>query len=192
MVALWLFAHTAQFFTIEEAATKASISKATVQSYIEALKALYIFDSVPAWAGSDYDMIGKRSKLVAADSALVANILGWDEDEVYMDERRNGKLVETWVYQQIAAMAEVNGGYALSHYRDNRKREIDFMVERKDGALLGVEVKAGQVSLEDFRHLKWFASNFAKIPFTGIVLYTGDKTLRFGEGMYAVPMGALC
>ena len=65
------------------------------------------------------------------------------------------------------------------------------MVERKDGAVLGIEVKAGQASLEDFKHLKWFAKNLAKDEFTGIVLYSGEHTLRFGEGFYAVPLAAL-
>jgi len=190
-VALWLLAHTAQFFAVEELASKAGISKVTVQSYMEALKALYVFDSVPAWSKTEYAMIGKREKWIAADSALVANILGWSEDEVYMDDGRCGKLVETWVYQQLAAIAEAECGYGISHYRDNRKREIDFIVERKDGAALGIEVKAGQASPEDFRHLKWFSANIAKAPFTGIVLYSGDKTLRFGEGFYAVPLAAL-
>lgn len=190
-VALWLLAHSSQFFAIEELAAKAGISKATAQNYMESIKALYLFDNLSAWSKSDYDMIGKREKWIATDSALVANILGWDENEVYMDENRNGKLVETWVYQQLASIAEAEGGYTISHYRDNRKREIDFMIERKDGALLGVEVKAGQASLEDFKHLKWFAKNLAKSQFIGLVLYSGDKTLRFGEGLYAVPMSAL-
>jgi predicted AAA+ superfamily ATPase len=188
---LWLLAHTAQFFAVDELSTKASISKPTAQNYMEALKALYLFDSIPSWTKSDYDMIGKRSKWIATDSGLVANILGWDEESVYMDESKNGKLVETWVYQQLAAIAEAEGGYAISHYRDNRKREIDFLVERQDGAMLGVEVKAGHATLDDFKHLKWFASNIAKTPFTGIVLYSGAQTLRFGEGFYAVPMSAL-
>ena len=45
---------------------------------------------------------------------------------------------------------------------------------------------------DDFKHLKWFAANLAKEQqFTGIVLYSGDHTLRFGEGFYAVPLAAL-
>ena len=44
---------------------------------------------------------------------------------------------------------------------------------------------------EDFKHLKWFAKNLAKGEFTGIVLYSGEHTLRFGEGFYAVPLAAL-
>jgi predicted AAA+ superfamily ATPase len=114
-VALWLLAHSSQFFAIEELAAKAGISKATAQNYMESIKALYLFDNLSAWSKSDYDMIGKREKWIATDSALVANILGWDENEVYMDENRNGKLVETWVYQQLAAIAEAEDGYTISH-----------------------------------------------------------------------------
>lgn len=187
----WLFAHTAQFFAIDELAAKSAIAKVTAQNYMEALKALYLFDSLPAWTKTDYGMVGKREKWMATDSALVANALGWDEESVYMDENRSGKLVETWAYQQLASIAEAEGGYAITHYRDNRKREIDFMVERKDGVMLGIEVKAGQASIGDFKHLKWFASNLARGQFTGIVLYSGTNTLRFGDGFYAVPLAAL-
>ena len=88
-------------------------------------------------------------------------------------------------------MTETLGGYTISQYRDDSKREIDFVVERNDGAILGIEVKGGQASLDDFKTLKWFAKNLAKTPFTGIVLYSGSKTLRFGEGFYAVPFSAL-
>ena len=133
--------------------------------------------------------------LTARHGGETLRIEGWGKDALrvtaYMDENRSGKLVETWAYQQLAAIAEADGGYAILHYRDNRKREIDFIVERKDGAMLGIEVKAGQASLGDFKHLKWFAANLAKGQFTGVVLYSGTNTLRFGEGFYAVPLAAL-
>ena len=104
---------------------------------------------------------------------------------------RTGSSPSCCICRRICSYCSAEGGYGISHYRDNRKREIDFIVERKDGALLGVEVKAGQASTDDFRHLKWFAENIAKTPFTGIVLYSGNKTLRFGDGFYAVPLAAL-
>ena len=191
-VANSLVAHSAQFLAVNELSAKAELAKVTLQNYIAALKALYLFDAVPAWTKTDYDRIGKREKLFATDSALVANLLGWNEDNAYIDENKNGKLVETWVYNQLAAIAETGLDYSISHYRDSNKREIDFIVERSDGALLGVEVKAGAtISPADFKHLKWFAKNLAKGEFTGIVLYSGEHTLRFGEGFYAVPLAAL-
>lgn len=190
-IALWLLANSAQFFSLEELAAKAGISKVTAENYLEALQALYLFDRIPAWSKNDYDQLGKRPKWIAGDTGMMASLLGWDAEETYFDDKRNGKLIESWVYQQLAAQAEATGLYEISHYRDNKKREIDFMVERDDGALLGIEVKAGNVSQGDFTHLKWFANNLAKTPFTGIVLYSGKDVLRYGEGLYAVPLSAL-
>lgn len=60
------------------------------------------------------------------------------------------------------------------------------------GDLLGVEVRdRANVGKDDFKHLKWFGGNLAKVPYTGIVLYTGERVQRFGEGYYAVPMSCL-
>ena len=55
------------------------------------------------------------------------------------------------------------------------------------------KVKTGAgVGKEDFKHIKWFRDNLAKgRKFTGIVLYTGDTTLSFGEGLKAIPLAAL-
>ena len=187
----WLLAHSAQFFSVDELAAKTSLAKDTVLNYLEALKSLYLFDRVPAYSNTDYNLVGKRGKWFATDASLMANILAWNENEVYLDQSRNGKLVETWVYQQLAAMVDVGGAYEISHYRDGKKREIDFIVERNDGALLGVEVKAGAVGASDFSSLKWFASNIAKGAFTGIVVHSGKDVLPFGDGFYAVPFAAL-
>ena len=190
-VATWLLAHSAQFFSVDELAAKTSLAKETVLNYLEALKALYLFDRVPAYSKSDYNLIGKRPKWFATDASLMSSILTWNEDEVYLDQSRNGKLIETWVYQQLAALADVSGSYEISHYRDGKKREIDFIVERDDGALLGIEVKSGAVGSSDFANLKWFAANIAKSAFTGIVVHSGKDTLPFGDGFYAVPFAAL-
>ena len=190
-VTLWLLAHSSQFFTIEELCTRAQISKVTADNYLEALRALYLFDKVPAWSKSDYDRIGKRAKWVAADTGLMVNMLKWTEDDVFLDDSKVGKLVESWVYHELAAQAEASGEYAITQYRDKDKRKIDFIVENEKDEMLGIEVKAGLASDDDFKYLKWFAANLAKHPFTGIVLYSGDHILRFGEGFYAVPLASL-
>ena len=191
-IAVWLMAHSSKFFEVSELAAKTGVSKATVDAYLAALKALYVFDEVLPWSKGDYSKIGKRSKYFASDAGLVVNILGWSEDAIYMDGDMSGKTIETWVYQNLASLADVHSDCELSQYRDSKKREIDFIVERTDGAMLGIEVKSGSsLGEEDFKHLKWFAKNLAQNAFTGIVLYSGEHTLRFGEGFYAVPLAAL-
>ena len=191
-VAEWLLVHSAKFFEVSELSAKTGISKETAENYIAALKALYLFDEVPAWTKSDYSKIGKRSKFFASDAGLIANVLGWTEDSIYMNEDRSGKIVESWVYQNLASAVYADVDYEIAQYRDSNKREVDFVVERSDGSILGIEVKAGSsFGAEDFRHLKWFAANIAKGDFTGVLLYSGSHTLRFGEGFYAVPLAAL-
>ena len=141
---------------------------------------------------SYYSKIGKRSKYYAADAGLISNILGWSEDSIYMNDDRSGKMMETWVYQNLASLVDRDIDYEILQYRDSNKREIDFIVERNDGAMLGIEVKSGSaLGPDDFKHLKWFAKNLAKGEFTGVVLYSGEQTLRFGEGFYAVPLAVL-
>ena len=189
----WLLARSSKLWTMEELCSTMQISKETAASYVSALRALYVIDRVPAWNKTDYDRIGKAPKFFAADTGLIANCLAWDEEETFLDSDRSGKLIESWVYHEISAIAECSHGrYAISHYRDKDKREIDLLVANGKGEMLGIEVKSGgRVSKEDFKHLKWFAGNLAKGEFTGIVLYSGEHTLPFGEGFYAVPLAAL-
>ena len=71
-----------------------------------ALCALYVFDKIPAWSKTDYDRIGKRSKYFAADTGLMANLLGWDEETAFLDSDLSGKLVESWVYHELSALAD--------------------------------------------------------------------------------------
>lgn len=77
---------------------------------------------------------------------MMAAILGWKLDEVLLDSDRSGKIVESWVYNQIAPLADFDPDCSIKQFRDNRKRKIDFVVGSGDGRTLGVEVKAGSQS----------------------------------------------
>ena len=191
-VAIWLLAHTAKFFGQNDLCAQAQLSKETAANYIAALTALYLFDEVEPWSKSEYSRIGRRNKYFAADPSLVANLLGWNENDVYLDDDKSGKIVETWVYHELAALADVAGGYEITQYRDSDRRELDFLVENEVGAMLGVEVKAGSsIGDSDFKYLRWFKDNLAKGQFIGIVLHSGKEVARFGKDLYAVPLGVL-
>lgn len=115
----------------------------TVQTYLETLKALYLFDAIPSQAKSDYELLGKRTKWIATDSEVMASLLHWNDEETYFNELQSGEFIESWVYQQLAAIEGIKGGYEITHYKDNKQREIDFMIEREDGYFLAQKLKQG-------------------------------------------------
>lgn len=189
-----LAAWSSKFMDISAIGSGLSIRRPTIESYINALEALYIVESVQPWTRTDYERVGKQSKIYMADSGLMAAILRWRMDQVELDADRSGKLIETFLFNELAAQVDANNGkYELFHYRDREQREIDFLIERDDHALLGIEVKAGSaISTADFKHLKWFKDNIAKErPFIGIVLYSGEHAGSMGDNLWAVPFGSL-
>ncbi len=189
-----LAAWSSKFMDISAIGSGLSIRRPTIESYINALEALYIIETVQPWTRTDYERVGKQSKLYLTDSGLMASILRWHIDQVELDADRSGKLIETFIFNELAAQVDANNGkYELLHYRDREQREIDFLIEREDHALLGIEVKAGSaISTTDFKHLKWFKDNIAKKrPFIGIVLYSGEHAGSMGDNLWAVPFGSL-
>jgi predicted AAA+ superfamily ATPase len=158
-----------------------------------------LFERIPPWTKTDYERIGRSYKTYATDTGFMASVLNWKFDDVFADaEITNsdciGKMMETFVFSELAAQVDLDEDYKLYQYRDREKHEIDFVVERSDGAVVGVEVKASSsVFAKDFAPQKWFRENIIKnkVPYKGIVLYTGVDTLSFGDGMLAVPIPSL-
>ena len=191
---LTLAAWSGKFMDISSIGAGLSVVRSTVETYVNALEALYVVERLRPWKRTDYARAGKRPKLFMTDSGLMSSILGWNRRQVRMDADRSGKLVETFMFNEIAAQADAHAGkYDLFHYRDREKREIDFLVEREDGALLGIEIKAGSaIGTKDFRNLSWFRKNIARERrFTGIVLYSGELAGSMGDGLWAVPFGTV-
>lgn len=190
IVAAW----SSKYIDISSIGSSLSIRRPTIEAYINALEALFIIEKIPPFTRTDYERVGKQSKLFMLDSGLMASLLRWRMDQVEFDADRSGKLIETFVHNEVAAQIDAsNNQYELFHYRDREQREIDFLIEREDGALLGIEVKAGSaVHPADFKHLKWFRDHIAQgRSFTGIVLYSGEMAGSMGDHLWVVPFGAL-
>lgn len=188
-----LSAWSSKLMDLEGICSACGISKPTLNEYIALIERLYLCERVHPWTKTDYDMVGKTDKMYITDTGLMAAILGWHYDTVAFDADRFGKLIETFVFNELSAQIDLNYDYTLHHYRDRRDREIDFIIENDQGDMVGIEVKGGsRIGKEDFKHLKWFKDNLAKDKkFTGIVLYSGENTLRFGDDMLAVPTACL-
>lgn len=187
-----LAAWSSKFIDIPDLCGKLSISRQTFDSYLNALEFLYLFERVPSWCKTDYARVGKKDKLFISDTGLMAALLNWKVDEVMVNPDRAGKIVETLVYHELSVQCDLCGA-KIYHYRDRENREIDFVVESEDEQIACIEVKSGTaISKSDFKHIEWFRDNIARNRnIITIILYSGENTLSFGEGLLAIPLAAL-
>jgi predicted AAA+ superfamily ATPase len=189
-----LAAWSSKFMDISAIGSGLSLSRQTIESYINALEALYLVERVRPWSKTDYDRVSKQDKLFMTDTGLMTATLRWRFDQVRLDGEKNGKLIETFVFTQLAATLDASEeDYQLYHYRDREKREVDFIVENENGDILGIEVKAGSmVNKDSFKHLKWFRDNMIKKQkFVGIVFYSGENIVPFGDDLWALPISSM-
>jgi hypothetical protein len=69
------------------------------------------------------------------------------------------------------------------HFRDTQRKEVDLVMERTDGGIIGVEIKASaSFRLEDFRGLAALAEHAGPHFQHGVLIYTGDKVLPVKTG----------
>ena len=135
----------------------------------------------------------KTPKVFIADSGLLCHLIGVGSERLVADGNLSGAVFETFVTTELlrqTAWQEDPPG--LFHFRDRDGREVDVVIERRDGSIAGVEVKtAASVSASDFRGLVHLRDKLGPRFRAGIVLYAGERTLPFGDRMAAVPISAL-
>lgn len=187
-----LCAYSSKYITKSELSAELAISRQTVDEYLNILENVYLTDGVQIWLKRDYETMHDKIKYFMSDTGLMCSVLNWTQNDVYKDGDKAGKLVETFVYNQIAPIKDINYDISISHWRDNRKREIDLILETEK-EIFGIEVKAGtDVTLKSFKHLEWFRDNMVKEkPFTGIIIYTGERKIHWKNGMFSIPINNL-
>lgn len=188
-------AWSGKFLDISSIGANLSINRHTLESYLNILETVYLIERMPAWTKTDYQRIARKPKLFMTDCGLVCSILNWKFDDIRLDSDRSGKIIETFVFNEISNLVRYFfEPCELTHYRDRENREIDFIVENSSNDILAIEVKAGSIlGNEDFRSLKWFRDNIIQPQkkFVGIVFYTGDHVVAFGDRLWAVPISCL-
>ena len=91
---------------------------------------------------------------------------------------------------KAAALSETPA--AIYCFRDRDGREIDFILEARDGRIVAIEVKASASPGDDAtRHLRWLRDRLGDRFVVGIMLYLGEHTLPHGDRILAVPLSAL-
>ncbi|MEU5157444.1 ATP-binding protein [Glycomyces sp. NPDC021274] len=170
------------------------LNHATVRDYLGYLDIVYLTAKLPTWSTNLTSKLIKTPKAYVTDSGLTASLLGADLEAVSAPGHPlAGPLVETFVFAELTRQLTVSAVRAGLHfYRDRDGREIDFVLERRDGAVVAIEVKASAtVRADSFKHLHWLRDRLGDRFRAGYVLYLGEELRPFGPDMAAVPLSAL-
>ncbi len=102
-------------------------------------------------------------------------------------------MIENFVLMELARQLTWSAERArLCHYRTKDQVEVDAVLETPDGRIAAIEVKAGTtIRTEDLAGLRHLHQRLGPRLIAGIVLYTGQQTLPFGDRLRAIPIDAL-
>jgi uncharacterized protein len=189
-----LAARAGRLINDAEIARDLGINAVTSKTYRGILQAMFLSFDVQPW----YRNIGKRlvksPKGFLMDTLLLCHLLDLRlEDMRKRKPELYGHVLENFVATELSKLLSFSDVRAkLLHFRTSDSKEVDFVLERPDGTLAGIEVKsADRVDASDFKGMH-VLKDVAKDDFVcGVVLYSGSEVVPFGEDLFAVPISCL-
>lgn len=187
-------ARVAGLLEITDLARDTKLSRDTTSRYLTLLELLFLLRRAPAWSRNVGQRLIKAPKIWLPDSGLAAHLVGFDELRFERDDTTlAGALFENFIASEIAKQASwCDTDVRLHHLRSAAGREIDLVLETRDGTVAAIESKlSATVHASDFNALRHLRDRLGERFKTGVVTYTGPDTLPFGERLWAVPVSGL-
>lgn len=172
----------------------AGINRRTTIAYIKLLTDLGVIAELPAWSTNRLKRLTRQPKRYVADTGLWRAAVGVDTAEVMNDGNLLGRLIDTFVTNQLRAEAAADpAGPRLYHLRDRDSRhEVDAIADWGPRGLVAIEIKAHSApTRRHARHLAWLRDRLGDLFRAGVVLHTGPARYRLGESIEAIPICVL-
>ena len=169
------------------------VAQTTLRRYLQLLETVFLLTPLPAWAPRESHRAQKSPKLFFNDSGLLAHLLGLSAQQVESAPGLPGALLETFVHAELQKLR----GWAatpceLMHYRTSSGAKVDFILQDRQGRVVGVEVKsATQARADDFKGLRHLREVLGAQFYRGIVLHTGAQSVLLDPQLAAVPVSSL-
>jgi predicted AAA+ superfamily ATPase len=128
----------------DAAGTEADLAYETVVDYISAMERIMILDNLDAWSThiTSSATLRKSRKFHFVDPSIAVAILGLDQQRIMDDILYMGLLFESLVIRDLKIYAQHNDA-SVYHYRDSSGKEVDAIVENRDGTWAAFEIKLG-------------------------------------------------
>lgn len=176
-----------------------TLADKTVQSYIGALKKIFVIEDMPAWNPNLRSKTAIRSADTRyfVDPSIAVAALGLGPEDLVNDQETFGLLFETLCVRDLRVYADALDGMVY-HYRDKNGLECDAVIHLRNGAYGLVEIKLGGAAAieKGASTLMELASKIdttkMKVPaFLMVLTAVGDYAYQRKDGIYVVPVGCL-
>lgn len=171
----------------------------TVQTYINALKQIFVIEDMPAWSPNLRSKTAIRTSDTRyfTDSSIAAAAMGLGPEDLLDDPNTLGLLFETMAVRDLRVYADALDGQVY-HYRDKNGLECDSIIHLRNGKYGMIEIKLGGNALVEAgaATLKKLASKIdtdkMKAPaFLMVLTGVGEYAYMREDGVAVVPIGSL-
>lgn len=185
--------HSGQLVNYSQLGAGIGVTHPTGRRYLGLLEKMYLIETLQPWFINGAKRIVKTPKLHFLDSGLLASVRNLAFARVQADPVAFGPLLESFVYAEILKLMATSDQWLTPyHFRNREQREVDIVLERDDGMIAGIEVKASAtVRHKDFAGLRTLAEASGKRFAFGVVLYDSANIVPVGERLMAAPLSCL-
>ena len=176
-----------------------SVNEDTVQTYIKALKKIFVIEDMPAWNPNlrSKSAIRTSDTRYYVDPSIASASLGLGPDDLLNDLNTFGLLFETLCVRDLRIFAESLNG-SVYHYRDNTGLECDAVIHLRNGKYGLIEIKLGGDDLieEGAKTLKKLkdcidTTKMNKPSFLMVLTGIGKYAYKREDGVLVIPIGVL-
>ncbi|WP_036280589.1 ATP-binding protein [Methylocystis sp. ATCC 49242] len=185
--------HSGQLVNYSQLASGINVNHRTGQRYVGLLEQVFLIATLQPWFTNALKRIVKTPKLHFLDSGLLAAARGLTFDRIKADRGAFGALLESFVFSEVLKLMTASDlRLTPHHFRDRDMREVDIVLERDDGMIAAIEVKASAtVKASDFSGLRALAEACGDRFAFGVILYDSSDIVPFGDRLAAAPLSSL-
>ena len=175
------------------------IEDSTIRNYLDIFQRLFLLDNQRPFSAPIRSSVRvkQQEKRHFCDPSLACALLGATPAMLLNDLNTLGFLFEALVERDLRIYAETFDA-SLYHYQDYKNREIDAVIEMRDGNWCGFEIKLGANEIDaGASNLLKIADEFASDPRAKkpaalcVVCGMSNAAYMRPDGVYVVPVTAL-
>lgn len=192
-----LAGQTAQVLNVAKAAEDVGLTDKTAESYVNLLEKVFLVYRLEAWGTTLIARTLSKPKVHVLDTAVAAVLMRLTPEKLTTIDatasKKFGHLVETFAVGELRKQASwIEGITGIGHWRHHDGDEVDLIIEREDGGILGFEMKAGgRVSGPELKGLAHLRDSVGDRFLGGFVLYLGKRSYTYSDRIHVAPLDRL-